>query len=86
MSQAPTHPAPHTESVESFIEELEAYSRESGLAVSTICNRATNKTRLVERIRRKAELMEIDMKKVRAFMQEYRAIRARAGKRARARP
>ena len=77
MKQATHPPASHSTSVESFIAEVEAFAAETNLAVSTICNRATNKTTLIDRMRRKATIMESDIQKVRSYMAETRRVRSR---------
>ena len=53
---------------ENIIHDIEAYAEETGLAVSTICERATGNSRLLGRIKRRFSQTETDVRKLRAYM------------------
>lgn len=62
-----------TEIVQSFADKVSDFCEETGLTEFTVYNKATSNTHLLERMRRKAERMEGDMKRVNDYMEKRRA-------------
>ncbi|MDH2325986.1 hypothetical protein QCN27_03805 [Cereibacter sp. SYSU M97828] len=52
-----------------IIAELDRYSRISGLKQTTICQNALGNARLYERLKRRAERMEVEAAALRAWME-----------------
>ncbi len=54
----------------SIITEVETYAKSAGLSPSTVCVRATGNSRLLDRLKRRANQTETDLVRLRAYMAE----------------
>ncbi len=52
----------------SLTQEIEAYCAQTGLSPSTVCERATGNSRLIERHTRRLELIARDEQRIRAWI------------------